>query len=303
MNYTVKKENFEELLEEKSETFKIYKTLVDKIDSESITPKEYFDMVFKIEDLKEDVDIPEEYLDIVDGYLVDLLSYGSNMYTLDYSQEIIDEVYDERCDDWYLAEYLNEITYDIENNVFVFCYENTDINCAVQSDVSCKRAPEWFKTGWEGLVNKTLSDEEFVNYYCNLRDNNYLAFSGVQSQIKDFLSYLEENDKLVTIAKCDVSVDNDDEFFDEVDFPEAAKTDGKLTVIQFVESKKFLEQFTPNCIGTHIPTHFLDSLENSYLNTLFQVREMDEKDFVRLLENDSLNNFGINYGIDSFIQK
>lgn len=220
MNYTVKKENFEELLEEKSETFKIYKTLVDKIDSESITPKEYFDMVFKIEDLKEDVDIPEEYLDIVDGYLVDLLSYGSNMYTLDYSQEIIDEVYDERCDDWYLAEYVNEITYDIENNIFVFCYENTDINCAVQSDVSCKRAPEWFKAGWEGLTAKTLSEEEFNNYYCRLRNNNcfknvsfglesgelkgnYLKLKAVKSRIKDFL---EANPQMVPTITKDVAV-------------------------------------------------------------------------------------------------
>ena len=275
MNYLNKKENIESLLEEKSETFKLYKNLVQKIDNETITPKEYFEGVFKIEDLKENVDIPEEYLDIVDGYLFDLAN-SSHVSTLSYSRVIIDEVYDEDYDDWYLAECSNLIAYDVENNVFVYCYENTDMNCAVPSDVSCKRAPEWFKPGWEGLINKTLSEEEFINYYCNLRDNDYLSFSGVKSQIKDFLSYLEENGKLVTIAKCDVSVDNDDEFFDEVDFPESAKTDGKLTVVQFVESKKFLEQFTPTCGGTHIPTHFLDSLDESFLNVLLKTREMEE---------------------------
>lgn len=260
--------------EEKSETFKIYKTLVDKIDSESITPKEYFDMVFKIEDLKEDVDIPEEYLDIVDEYLVDLLSYSSNMYTLDYNREIIDEVYDERCDDWYLAEYVNEITYDIENNVFVFCYENTDINCAVQSDVSCKRAPEWFKAGWEGLVNKTLSAGEFIDYYCELRDNHYLGFSGVKSKIKEFLCHLKEEGKLKVIANRVLTVDTDDDFFDESDFPEACKTDGELTVLQFVDSGKILEQYTPYYEAASVITHFIDNLEKSYLNTLLKVEEM-----------------------------
>lgn len=294
-------ESLEKSLEEKSETFKIYKTLVRKIDDETITPKEYFNMVFKIEDLKEDVEIPEDYLDIVDDYLVGL-SYDNRMYTLDYSREIIDEVYDEDCDDWYLAECTNQISYDAECNVFVYSYDNTDMNCAVSDDVSCKRAPEWFKTGWEGLISKTLSEEEFINYYCNLRDNDYLEFSEVPSRINDFLSYLEESNKLMTIANCNVSVENADEFFDEVDFSEAAKTNGKLTVIQFVESKKFLEQFTPNCGGA-IPTHFLDSLENSYLNTLLQVGKMEEEAFIRLLGNDNLNNLGINSGIDSFIWK
>ena len=273
MNYTVKKENFEELLEEKSETFKIYKTLVDKIDSESITPKEYFDMVFKIEDLNENIDIPEEYLDIVDGYLFDLAN-SSHVFTLSYSRVIIDEVYDEDYDDWYLAECSNLIAYDYENNVFIHCYENTDMLTSVESDVSCERAPEWFKPGWEGLINKTLSEKEFINYYCNLRDNDYLSFSEIPSRTNDFLRYLEEKNKLVTIAKCDVSVENDDEFFDEVDFPEAAKTDGKLTVVQFVDSKKFLERFTPNYCGrAPIPTHFLDRLDESFLNVLLKTRE------------------------------
>lgn len=274
MNYTVKKRNFEELLEEKSETFRIiYKTLVSKIENNTITPKEYFDMVFKIEDLKEDVDIPEEYLDIVQEYLVGL-SYSSRMYTLDYSQEIIDEVYDECCDDWYLAECTNQIAYDAENNVFVYSYDNTDINCVVPSDVSCEKAPEWFKPGWEGLVNKTLSAGEFIDYYCELRDNHYLGFSGVKSKIKEFLCHLKEEGKLKVIANRALTVDTDDDFFDESDFPEACKTDGELTVLQFVDSGKILEQYTPYYEADSVITHFIDNLEKSYLNTLLKVEEM-----------------------------
>ena len=262
-------------LEKKFEKIEYFEYLVNKIDNESITPKEYFNIVFKIEDLKEDAEVPQEHWGIIDEYAIDLAKSG-RMQTLDYSQEIIDEVYDEWLGDWYLAECIHQVSYDDENNIFVYCYENTDMHCAgPSSDVSCKRAPEWFKPGWEGLVNKTLSEKEFINYYCNLRDNDYLALSGIQRRIKEFLVYLEENNKLITIARRDVSVENDD-FFDEVDFPEAAKTDGKLTVIQFVESKKFLEQFTPNCGGAHIPTHFLDSLEDSYLNVLLKTGEMEE---------------------------
>ena len=76
------------------------------------------------------------------------------------------------------------------------------------------------------------------------------------------------------IANSVLTVDTDDDFFDESDFPEACKTDGELTVLQFVDSGKILEQYTPYYEAASVITHFIDNLEKSYLNTLLKVEEM-----------------------------
>ena len=288
------------LLSKETKTFHIYKNLVDQIDDESITPKTYFEKVFEIEDLKEDVVVPQEYIDVINGYIIDLANNGRYGYTIDFHQEIIDEVYEESCDDWYLAKNTRGLLYDAENDVLISFYEDTYQHYEY---ASCEKAPSWFKSGWEGLVNKTLSAEDFISYYCKLRDNNYLEFSGLKSQIEDFLNFLEEEGKLKVIGKYSLSVDRNDDFFEESNFPEESETDGELIVAQFVESEKFLEEFTPYCEETPIVTRFLDSLEKSYLNTLLQVGEMGEEDFLQLLENDNLNSLGISSGIDSFMKK
>ena len=244
----------------------------DEIDDESISPKEFWEKLFEIDGLKEDMDIhiPQEYIDVINGYILDLTHKSQYGCKLDYFNEIVDEVYDEIWG-WYWATITSIVIYDEESNVFVSSYEDTDSH---YEEVSYERAPSWFKSGWNGLVDKTLTEEEFINYYCNLRDNNYLRFSSIRSKIKDFLCYLEEEGKLKVIANRVLTVDTDDDFFDESGFPEGSKTDGELSVVQFVDSNKILEQYTPYYEAAPIVGHFLESLDGSYLNTLLQVEEM-----------------------------
>lgn len=129
-----------------------------------------------------------EYIDIIDEHLTD--GDVDQMYTLDYYQDVIDEVYDEEADDWYLAKKISALLYDAKNDVIVSFYEDTYLQD--KRVVSCKKAPEWFKSGWEGLVDKTLTKEEFMSYYCDLCNNNYIKRSGVKELINDFLKFAPE---------------------------------------------------------------------------------------------------------------
>lgn len=131
---------------------------------------------------------------------------------LHYWKTELDEIYDQEYDCWsWICESIT-VLYAFDFNVLIFIYENElrDIKKLV-----VKRAPKWFEAGWVGLTTKSLSEEAFNNYYCNLRNNNcfkkvnfeleskelkgnYLSLKAVKSRIKDFL---EVNPQIATIIK------------------------------------------------------------------------------------------------------
>lgn len=137
----------------------------------------------KVKKLKE-----SEYLDIVDEHL--FYEDVDYMYTLDYYQDIIDEVYDEKADDWYLAKKISILLYDAKRGIIVSIYEDTYLQdkCVF----SYEKTPEWFELYWEGLVEKTLTKKEFMDYYCDLCNNNYIKRSGVKEYVNDFLKFAPE---------------------------------------------------------------------------------------------------------------
>ena len=142
----------------------------------------------KVKELKE-----YEYLEIVYEHLAyEDVDY---MYTLDYYQDIIDEVYDEESDDWYLAKKISALVYDTKRGVIVSVYLDTYLQdgCVF----SCEKAPKWFESGWKGLVDKTLTKEEFVSYCdlcnnCDLCNKKYIQRKGVKELINDFLKFAPE---------------------------------------------------------------------------------------------------------------
>ena len=137
----------------------------------------------KVKELKEN-----EYLELV----YDHLAYEDveYMYTLDCYEDVIDEVYDEESDDWYLAKKISALLYDTKRGVIVSIYLDTYLQdgCVF----SCEKAPEWFESYWEGLVEKTLTKKEFMDYYCDLCNNNYIKRSGVKEYVNDFLKFAPE---------------------------------------------------------------------------------------------------------------
>lgn len=185
----------------------LIKNLVKEMDNNSITTKECLEGLLNIGAIDNCC-----YIDDITYYLYNKLDEEGSLTKLHYQSTELDEVYDEKYNCWeWIYESLT-VLYDIDCNVFVFVYENElrDIK-----ELLCQKAPKWFKAGWKGLVNKTLSAEDFINYYCNLRDNNcfkkvnfelesgelkgnYLSLKYLKSRIKDFL---EANPQMVSIIK------------------------------------------------------------------------------------------------------
>ena len=184
----------------------LIKNLLKKVENGAINKNECLEGLLKIGT----IDDPN-YIDTIMYYLYNKLE-ESSLTRLNYRSTELDEVYDRdyNCYHW-LCESVT-VLYDIDCNTFVFIYENElrDIK-----EMSVKRAPKWFKAGWEGLVAKSLSEEEFNNYYCNLRNNNcfkkvnfelesrdlkgnYLELKTIKSQVKDFL---EANPQMSQVIK------------------------------------------------------------------------------------------------------
>lgn len=158
-----------------------------------------------------------EDIDDIMYYLYHKLDEEESFIKLHYWSTELDEVYnrDYNCWSW-LYESIT-VLYDIGENVFVFIHEN---ELREEKELVVKKAPGWFKAGWEGLTAKTLSEEEFNNYYCRLRNNNcfkkvsfglesgelkgnYFKLKAVKSRIKDFL---EANPQMVPTITKDVAV-------------------------------------------------------------------------------------------------
>lgn len=288
-----------------TETFKIYETLAKNVKNETITPKEYYNGVFKIEDLEEDIYVPKKYLDAVENYLLDLVGSTSRMYELDSTQDAIDEEYDPNLDEYIYEELFEDVILDADCNALIYHSGVSNGNIIKSENASANRAPEWFKSGYEGIVNKTLGKNEFIDFLDKLKNEKEIglrSFYGVQSEIKSFLKHLEENKEVQSVICCKIPSTNKD-FFENAAFPEDEKCTGKLYVIHFQESNKYLELFSPIAAGWNLQTQIVDNLEKSYLNTLLETTEMYGMDFLQLLEYDDLNKSGLTAGIDSYIQK
>ena len=150
-------------------------------------------MGVKVKDLNE-----SEYLELVYAHLA--YEDVEQMYTLDYYEDIVDEMYDKEADDWYLAKRISVLLYDAKRGVIVSVYLDTDLQdgCVL----SCEKAQEWFKSGWKGLVNKTLTKEEFVSYCdlcnnCDLCNKKYIQRKGVKELINDFLKFAPEFGEII----------------------------------------------------------------------------------------------------------
>lgn len=198
----------------------LIKTLVDKIDDKSITTQEVLEVLLKIRAIDNSygnsyVDEEDDtcyYIDTIMYYLYNKLDEGCSLTRLHYWSTELDEVYDREYDYWSWIYESVTVLYDIDCNAFVFIHENElrDIK-----ELVVKRAHKWFKAGWVGLTTKSLSEEEFNNYYCNLRNNNcfkkvnfelesrdlkgnYLELKTIKSQVKDFL---EANPQMSQVIK------------------------------------------------------------------------------------------------------
>ena len=296
------------LKSEEIETFKIYKTLAKKIESKTITPKEYYDDIFKIEGLKEDIYVPEKYTKAVEDYLVNMIdSEAANcMYELHSDGGVIRDGHVSGFGDYYdTVEEFDNILFDNNYNALVHHYGCIYDGITEVEHASVSRAPEWFKPGFEGVNNKTLKENEFIDFLSKLDDEKEIGLSGcaaVQLGIRKFLEYLEKNKDAQRVMCCAISSTNE-AFFENVKFSEDIQYSGKLNVVHLPESNKYLELFVSNVRGVNLQIQILDNLEKSYLNTLLESEGVLQKDFIQLLEQNNLNKLGLSTGIDSFIQK
>ena len=254
------------LKSKETETFKVYKTLVKKIKSKTITPKEYYDGVFKIEDLKEDIYVPEKYTKAVEDYLVNMIDLEADncMYKLHSDSSIIRDGYVSDVGDYYGAvEEFDDILFDTDYNALVYHSGYEEDGATEAKHAFARRAPEWFKSGFEGIKNKTLKEDEFIDFLSKLNNEKEIGLSScaaVQLGIRKFLEHLEKS-KDVQIAMCCEIPSTNEAFFEKVNFSEDIQYDGKLNIIHLPESNKYLELFVSNVRGVNLQIQILDNLE------------------------------------------
>lgn len=158
---------------------------------EGVTPKEFVKFLEKIS-----VVYNQDYVKQIRYYMFDLVSkkygYLERMCTLFVGNEIHKNLKgNEVC-------FSDEIIvfYCEECGVFVYDYQDYEFE---RNKIYCRKAPEWFRKGWEGIKKDSLTKDEFVDYYKKLYEES--CFNGVEiniyshnlSEIKYFDKCLELN--------------------------------------------------------------------------------------------------------------
>lgn len=152
---------------------------------EGVTPQEF------IQCLKEvGIVYNQNYIKEIRGYMFDLASkdigYLKNLCGL--IEEA--EPYKNMKGNEMWVEYTINVFYCEEHNVFVYDYEDYDFE---EVKIYCRKAPKWFRKGWEGMTNNSLTKDEFIDYYKQLNKNSCFDKVGIEVYSRDLskMKYLE----------------------------------------------------------------------------------------------------------------
>lgn len=88
------------------------------------------------------------------------------------------------------VKYTINVFYCEEYGVFVYDYENYEFE---RVQIYCKKAPKWFRKGWEGMEKCSLTRDEFIEYYKKLNVNSCFDETGIDVYIHDLteIKYLQ----------------------------------------------------------------------------------------------------------------
>ena len=154
--------------------------LATMVKDQTITPEIYFKGIRKMAEMERRIRVNPMYSRVLDEYALNL-AHSSYMTTIYDYQIIKGEYYNPDCNGFVPAHEITYLSYDFKSNMFV--YHHIDICCEF---VEVNEAPEWFKSGWVGLTERTLNKEDFWTFYNKLCENEFFKLPDVLDQIKDF---------------------------------------------------------------------------------------------------------------------
>lgn len=155
--------------------------------NEGVTPKEFIQCLEEV-----GIVYNQNYVKPIRGYMFDLASKE-----IGYLEKICDLVEEtephknlKKNEVW--LEYTLNVFYCEECGIFIYDYEDYDFE---EIKVYFRKAPEWFKRGWEGMKKNSLTKDEFIDYYKQLNENSCFdeAEIKVYSRNLSEIKYLQSN--------------------------------------------------------------------------------------------------------------
>ena len=136
---------------------------------EGVTPKEFVRFLENV-----GVVYDQNYVEQIRYYMFDLASkkcgYLYEMCSLFVDTEPHKNL---KGSEIYLLDAI-DVFYCEECGVFVYDHKDYDFE---RTKIYCRKAPKWFRQGWKGTKDKTLSKDDFVKYYTRLYETS--CFDGV----------------------------------------------------------------------------------------------------------------------------